>query len=134
MSVFNYMVLNTDYSVSVVHNLELISTDYFSPPVPVPYDFDWSGMINIPYDSPFADAKTRHVDRLYKGPCLKRKELEKIFSEIRAKRDSIYQIYLDFPYLDEELRTRNLQELDLFFITIDSRKLVRQEFIKDCED
>lgn len=134
MSVFNYMVLNTDYSVAVLHNLELISTDYFSPPIPVPYDFDWSGMINIPYDSPFADAKTRHVDRLYKGPCLKRKELDKIFSEIRAKRDSIYQIYLDFPYLDEELRTRNLQELDLFFITIGSRKLVRQEFIKDCED
>ena len=50
MAMFNYMMLNTDYSVPLLHNIALVSTDYFEPPVPVPFDFDWSGMINIPYD------------------------------------------------------------------------------------
>ena len=29
MSLFNYMILNTDFSVPVVHNIELISLDNF---------------------------------------------------------------------------------------------------------
>ena len=134
MALFNYMILNTDYSVPIVHNIELVSLEHFSPPIPVPYDFDWSGMINIPYESPYADGKTRYAGRQYKGPCLKRKELEEAFMEMHDKRDQFYGLYRDCPYLDEDLRSRNIQELDLFYTIIGNRKLVRQAFISDCED
>jgi hypothetical protein len=134
MAMFNYLILNTDYSVPIVHNIELVSVDHFSPPIPVPYDFDWSGMINVPYESPYATGKTRYSGRQYKGPCLRRKELEPAFMEMHEKREELYRLYREFPSLDEELRSRNIQELDLFFALISNRKLVRRAFISDCRD
>jgi hypothetical protein len=134
MAMFNYLIMNTDYSVPIVHNIELISVDHFKPPIPVPYDFDWSGLINIPYDSPYTESKTRYEGRKYKGPCLRRKKLEEAFALMHTKRDDLYQMYLDFPYLDKELRVRSLQELHMFYIIIQNRKLVRKEFIRECKD
>lgn len=134
MSVFNYMILNTDYSVAIVHNIELISIRHFDPPIPVPYDFDWSGIINIPYDSPYAETKTRYADRHYKGPCLKRKELEVIFEEMRGKREDLIRLFDEFPYLDSDLKSRSLQELNMFFIIIGNRGLVREEFMNNCNE
>jgi len=134
ISLFNYMMLNTDYSIPIVHNIELITKDHFSPPIPVPYDFDWSGIINIPYDSPYAGSKTKYSGREYKGPCIKRKELELTFSTMLSKRDSLFQLYRSFPYLDENLRSSSLHDLSMFFIIIGSRDLIRQEFIKNCQD
>ncbi len=134
MSLFNYMILNTDYSVPIVHNVELVIHDHFSPPIPVPYDFDWSGIINIPYESPFAATKAKFSGRQYKGPCINRNELERSFSVMLAKREQLFNLYRDFPYLDEDMRSRSLQDLSMFFIIITSRELIRQEFIKNCED
>jgi hypothetical protein len=134
MAVFNYMMLNTDYSIPIVHNIELIASDHFSPPIPVPYDFDWSGIIDIPYESPYAGTKTRYTGRQYKGPCLKRKELERTFSAMLSKRDQLFNLYRTFPYLDNELKTRSIQDLRMFYIIISSRELIRQEFIKNCID
>ena len=132
MALFNYMILNTDYSVPIMHNIELVYTDNFKPPLPVPYDFDWSGLINIPYDSPYATRNTRYPGRIYKGPCLKRKQLEVVFSKMYSRHEDLDRLYRNFPYLDEDMRNRTLQELDMFYITIGSRKLVRQEFIRNC--
>ncbi len=134
MSMFNYMILNTDYSVPVIHNIELITLDHYSPPLPIPYDFDWSGIINIPYDSPYAENRNRYTERYYKGPCIKRKEFELVFSDMLSKRNRLYMLYKDFPYLDESVRSRNIQELNMFFIIISSRAMVRQEFLKNCSD
>jgi hypothetical protein len=134
MAMFNYMILNTDYSISIIHNVELLITDHFSPPIPVPYDFDWSGIINIPYDSPYAADKARYAGRMYKGPCIKRKELDLTLSAILMKRDPLFKLYREFPYLDADMRSRSLQHLSMFFIIITSRELIRQEFIKNCKD
>jgi hypothetical protein len=134
MSMFNFMMLNTDYSIPIVHNVVLVYTDNFKPPIPVPFDFDWSGMINIPYESPYASRETRYAGRKYKGPCLRGKELKKVFNTMLSRRNELYQLYREFPYLNEDLRSRSLQELDMFYIIIGNRKLVRQEFIRKCRD
>lgn len=134
MAMFNYLIMNTDYSIPIVHNIELISVDHFKPPIPVPYDFDWSDLINIPYDSPYTESKTRYEGRKYKGPCLRRKKLEEAFAIMQTKQNDLYQMYLDFPYLDKEMRARSLQELHMFYIIIRNRKLVRKEFIRKCKD
>ncbi|MFC2112697.1 hypothetical protein ACFLTA_05455 [Bacteroidota bacterium] len=134
MSFYNYMMLNTDYSVPILHNIELVSIDHFKPPIPVPYDFDWSGIIDIPYDSPFATEETRYIAHRYKGPCLKMKELEEVFSYMKVKKKNLYKLYREFPYLDEEMRVRSIQELNMFYITIGNRELIRKEFIKNCAD
>jgi hypothetical protein len=134
MSMFNFMIQNTDYSIPVIHNVLLVYTDDFKPPIPVPFDFDWSGIINIPYESPYATRETRYAGRKYKGPCIRGKELKEVFNVMRSRRDELYQLYREFPYLNEDLRSRSLQELEMFYIIIGNRKLVHQEFIRKCRD
>ena len=133
MALFNYMIINTDYSIPIMHNVVLVSRDYFEPPLPVPYDFDWSGLINIPYDSPYAAYRTGSPERIYKGPCLKIKELEEFLLQMEMKRKEVFQLFIDFPYLDREIKSRTIQDLYLFYITAGNRRLIREAFIKGCK-
>ena len=134
MAIFNYMIINTDYSVPIMHNVVLVSRNYFEPPLPVPYDFDWSGLINIPYDSPYVSYISGSPERVYKGPCLKMKGLLEILSELELKRRQIFTLFIEFPYLDDEKKSRNIQDLHLFFIMSRNKKLIREAFIMGCKD
>jgi hypothetical protein len=133
MAIFNFMIINTDYSVPIMHNVVLVSRDYFDPPLPVPYDFDWSGLINIPYDSPYVTHISESPKRVYKGPCLKMKELLNILSEFELRKRDIFTLFVEFPYLDEEIRARNIQDLHLFYILSGNTKLIREAFIMGCD-
>jgi hypothetical protein len=133
MAIFNYMIINTDYSVPIMHNVILVSRDYFDPPLPVPYDFDWSGLIKIPYDSPYVTYNSESPERVYKGPCFKMKELMNFLSEFELKRREVFALFVEFPYLDDELKSRNIQDLHLFYIICGNTKLIREAFIKGCE-
>lgn len=133
MAIFNYMIINTDYSVPIMHNVVLVSRDYFEPPLPVPYDFDWSGLINIPYDSPYVAHLSRSPQRIYKGPCLKMKMLLNILSEFEIKSRQVFTLFVEFPYLDDEMKARNIQDLYLFYIICGNTKLIREAFIMGCK-
>src|SRR5437879_942125 len=66
--VFQYMIGNTDFAVTALHNIVLIQ-DSVGIVYPVPYDFDWSGIISTPYafpDSRLPISTVRH--RLWSGP------------------------------------------------------------------
>ena len=45
VAAFQYFVGNTDWSVAALHNIVLIQ-DSAGVVFPVPYDFDWSGVIS----------------------------------------------------------------------------------------
>lgn len=133
MALFNYMIINSDYSIPIMHNVILVSRNYFEPPLPVPYDFDWSGLINIPYDSPYTAYKKGPPERVYKGPCLKMKALEELLNEMKLKRPQVFSLYVEFPYLDNDKKSRNIQDLYLFYIMAGNRKLIREAFIRGCQ-
>ena len=46
-AIFQYMVGNTDFSVTYQHNMKLIFKDKIY--IPIPYDFDLSGFVNTSY-------------------------------------------------------------------------------------
>ena len=50
VALFQYMIGNTDWAVPNYHNIRLIRsiTDSTIPPYPVPYDFDFTGLVNPP--------------------------------------------------------------------------------------
>jgi hypothetical protein len=54
MSIFQYMIGNTDWNIAMVRNVKLIQlADGMS--IPVPYDFDFSGFVNASYALPNMD-------------------------------------------------------------------------------
>ena len=65
MAFFQYMIGNCDWSVSFKHNIEIIrlpNSEYHA----IPYDFDYSGLVNASYATPHPMLPIDNVrDRLF---------------------------------------------------------------------
>ncbi|WP_143470455.1 hypothetical protein [Labilibaculum filiforme] len=130
LAIFQYMIGNTDWGVPTLHNIKLISKKPTSRLIAVPYDFDWSSLVNAPYAVPNAklDIKSIH-DRLYRGYQRTEEELESIFKEFRMKKKFVYDLYTNCSYLEDSEKERALNYFDEFYEIIDDSKQVNSEFI-----
>jgi hypothetical protein len=78
MALFEYMIANTDVSIVRLHNVKLMVNEQ-RVIYPVPYGFDFSGLVDTPYASP--DPKlgiTTVRERIYRGPCRSQAEFEAV--------------------------------------------------------
>jgi hypothetical protein len=134
ISFFQYMIINTDWSLPIMHNVDLISLDYFKPPVPVPFDFDWSGLINIPYKVPTAAGMQKRIpERVYKGPCLSNKEVKRFKKIFQDKELELFNVYYDCPYLNDEIKIETLNKLQLFYRILENKYIFNSIFIDKCK-
>jgi hypothetical protein len=81
---FQYMIGNTDYSIAHQHNQKLLYIDKMI--VPIPYDFDMSGLVNASYSVvPTANGNQLEINnvtqRLFRGY----KRDERIYQKIRKE-------------------------------------------------
>src|SRR5690606_36094724 len=62
-TLFQYMIGNTDWGLSNRHNVELVEcqVDGVRLPVPVPYDFDFCGLVDAPYAIPHHSHRIQDV-------------------------------------------------------------------------
>ncbi|MBK9012889.1 MAG: hypothetical protein IPM82_01730 [Saprospiraceae bacterium] len=85
-SVFNYMIGNADWSYLMSRNTELILLED-GIVIPVPYDFDYSGIVAAPYARANAALGQRTVlDRVFLGNATSYEELKDIFSYFKSKK------------------------------------------------
>lgn len=138
MSVFNYMIGNTDWSVPNQHNCKiLISTlpDRASTGIIVPYDFDYSGLINATYAVPHESLPIETVrERLFQGLCRSDEEFLSILGEFAAKKEAFYDVINNFPYLDEKEKKSMISYLDQFFDGINKRNSILYDIKQNCKD
>ena len=130
---FQYFIGNTDWSVSALHNVELITSDTLH--VPVAYDFDFSGAVNAPYATTDPRLSIHRVrDRLYRGYCKPDELFPPVFELFRAKRDSIYALYRDpiGRLLDADRATETLEYFDEFYKTINDPRQATREIKDNC--
>jgi hypothetical protein len=130
MDMFQYMIGNTDYSSYDLHNIILISdsTRRF-PPIPIPYDFDWSGLISANYAVPHPTIGTENVrERVYRGF---KKEPFIVYNTIQifnARKQEIYQLFENFELLTNDEKKDAIKYLDEFYVIINDEKKVKTEF------
>ena len=132
-AVFQYMIGNTDWAISALHNVEMISTELGY--VPVAYDFDFSGAVNTRYATVDPSLTIKRVrDRVYRGYCLPEETYEPTFALFRAKKDSIYALYKDplGRLLLGDRAKETLEYFDEFYETINSPRDARREIIGRC--
>jgi len=68
MLVFQYMIGNQDWRIKFLHNIKLIKLFKDSLYLPVPYDFDYSGLVNTSYAISNPDLPTtNHIERFFMG-------------------------------------------------------------------
>ncbi|BAX80513.1 hypothetical protein [Labilibaculum antarcticum] len=131
LSLFQLMIGNSDWDVSRLHNIDILSMDEHSIPVAVPFDFDWSGIINQAYftlDPQIApDAKYK---RKYKGYKWRDEELETAFSAFNELKESFLKLISQCEYLNEENKTGLTEYVLDFYELISSKKDIRDVILK----
>jgi hypothetical protein len=131
VAVFQYFVGNTDWSIRALHNMMLLA-DSAGRLVPVPYDFDWSGVIATRYAAPDTSLRIRSVkERLYAGYCGAVEDFETIFARFRQHRAAIDALY-DLEPLESDHRERARRYYADFFREIDDPQRVRRGMLKAC--
>jgi hypothetical protein len=131
VDIFEYMIGNTDYSLYEQHNIILVGDpEKIHPFIPVPYDFDWSGMVSAPYAVPHPIMETEHVsERVYRGLRKPQPVVLKTIRLFNAKKPEIYRLFGDNELLDKEEKKRIVKYLDEFYWTINNERMVQSEFI-----
>lgn len=135
VAIFQYMIGNTDWSVSVGHNIKLIITrsEEVIKPYPVAYDFDLSGLVNTDYSYPDPILNIQSVrERLYRGYTKSMDEINQALQIFNAQKDSIYALINNFSLLSSRNKKNMISYLDDFYSTIKNPKKVKSEFISNA--
>jgi hypothetical protein len=133
MSLFQYMIGNTDYSILMLHNVIMLD-DVKGVRYAVPYDFDYSGLVYTHYAVAAKALELSSVrERLYRGPCKTEAELESALEPFRARKDDILALPAAMPGLDEGPRKNTEKYLNEFFELISRPDKVKRTFVTDCK-
>ncbi len=133
VAVFQYFIGNTDWSVGALHNIVVLQ-DSVGVFYPVPYDFDWSGVISTPYAQPDPRLGIRIVrQRLYRAECRSAETLAPLFARFIAHKDAISALYRDLEGLEPKRVEQALDYYDEFYRTITSVGDTRREFMTTCQ-
>jgi len=136
-AIFNYMIGNTDWSVPNQHNLKVFTIPGSPTPelgMVIPYDFDYSGMVNAHYAVPAEGLKISSVrDRIYLGVCRERGDYESAIREFAEKKDAFYRVIREFKYLDEKTKKDMMRYLDEFYSGFDKQNSIVSDFMRECK-
>jgi hypothetical protein len=131
MSLFEYMIANTDVSIFKLHNVKLMVTEQHMT-YPVPYDFDYSGLVDAPYATPNPKLGITSVrDRIYRGPCESETEFDRALEKFRAKKTDVMALYDSVPDLSPGYRKQARSYLESFYSATE-RSRVRKTLVDGC--
>jgi hypothetical protein len=135
VGVFQYMIGNTDWSISGLHNIELIGLPDGNV-LPIPFDFDFSGVVDARYATVDPKLSVQRVrERLFRGYCVPSEEYTKVFELFKAKKDAIYALYSDPTgkmLLRPKLVEETLKYFDDFYKTINDPRSAKREILTSC--
>ena len=135
VDIFNYMVGNTDFSVPHLHNLKLLKSNDFrrEAPIPVPYDFDYSGMVNAHYAIPDPILGIKSVrERKFWGFCQDKEVFESNYLLYQRSREKLYAVINDFKLLGTREQKSMILYLDSFYKIIDNKSSRNRFIFQDC--
>lgn len=133
-AVFQYLIGNTDWSVAGLHNVDLVRQEDGNH-LPIPYDFDFSGVIDAPYATVDPKLSVKRVrQRLFRGYCHPPAEFAKVFSLFNEKRDAIYALYSDpvGSRISKRTVTATLKYFDAFYETINDPRRAKSQILDAC--
>ena len=135
LDVFQYMIGNTDWSIPPLHNVRLVKPSALNSSIlAIPYDFDYSGMVNTVYAIPDENLGTETVrTRVYRGYCLPSEDhYQRLFKVFMDNKQAMFSLVEDFELLDKKSRPEMLEYLEEFYTIIENPQLAKQHIINVC--
>lgn len=134
LSFFEYMIMNTDYCIPLLHNILTVKPANSDQLIAVPYDFDWSEIINIPYRyNQFTIDEDKIPKRIYTGNCPDEKTIKTIIGFFNTYKKSLKKLNADFEYISEETRKKNNDNINDFYRIINKPRLLRKNTLTNCK-
>jgi hypothetical protein len=133
LGLFEYMIGNTDVSLFKLHNIVAVRAGT-GVVYPVPYDFDYSGLVNARYAVPEKALNLSTVrERLYRGPCMTQETIAPLLSRLHSLRGELMGLFDTVAPLDDRYRKDARAYLDEFFHIIEKPGDVKRAFIEGCK-
>jgi hypothetical protein len=139
LALFQYMIGNLDWSMRAgpqgegcCHNARLIG-GVGGLMIPLPYDFDYSGLVDAPYALPPDGFDINSVrTRAYNGYCRHNAEVLAAAADFRARRPAIEAVFSQVPGMSDRTRSKAIGYLGGFFSEIATDEAVRSKILKGC--
>jgi hypothetical protein len=135
VSLFQYMIGNSDYSVTGRHNLKIIAPPGFNTEgyTPVPYDFDYTGLVDAVYAVPGEDLGIKDIkQRYYLGPCREDQEYLEVIGFMEQHREEILEFLHEFPYLEEKDKREVIGYIEEYYMMASGKGFINRELKSTC--
>jgi hypothetical protein len=118
-TLFEYMIANTDWSIPMVRNMKMLKMANGQKAMMIPYDFDFSGMVNASYAVPDVNYKLTSVrDRIFLGVAKTDAELAETFELFKSKKQAMIDTIKGCKTLSAAGRSDMVNFLESFFDAI----------------
>ncbi len=140
-ALFQYMIGNLDWDFAAgpagedcCHNARLIGRSETAPGlVPVPYDFDYSGLVDAPYAVPPAQFRMRSVtQRRYRGLCRFNDSLSNAVVRVFERQDAIMQLIEQETRLTGRTRRRAASYIQSFYQIVGDARDYQSSIVNRC--
>ncbi|MEE9374408.1 MAG: hypothetical protein V3V00_15235 [Saprospiraceae bacterium] len=131
MSFFQYMIANTDYSISNYHNLEMVKYPDNPRVVALPYDFDYSGFVGHHYAVPHESLPIKEVhERYFFRHSVKEEEFDEMVGFYLSIENEVNTLIDSATYLSEKSRIRSKAYLESFFNIMRMPKFFKRSTVR----
>jgi hypothetical protein len=141
VELFQFLIANNDYSVlrggegeDCCHNVEvMVEKDTEGPRIPIPFDFDMSGLVNATYAAPPSHLPIRDVRfPYYTGLCHPPGVLDEAIAHALSKREEIIALFENTKELDPKVREKALDLVGRFYDVLNTPKKRNREVERRC--
>jgi len=132
LELFEYLIGNTDWSALRGHNVVHLR-EPSGAMTAVPYDFDFSGLVDASYAGPPPQLPIRNVtDRLFRGFCRPGFDWQPTVAAFQARRAGIDALIDELPGLAAKERTSAHRFVDEFYRTVAAPDQVQKKIVDAC--
>ena len=121
VSIFQYLIGNPDWGIPTSKNVKLLLKD--GKIIAVPYDFDFSGLVDAPYAAPNGTLGILSVkSRVYLGFEEDPQNLYNSLYSIYGNRTDLIDLIMDMKFVNRDSRIYMVEYLEDFFDNFESIK------------
>ena len=125
-AVFQYMIGNEDWRLNFLRNAKLVKLPS-GKILPIPYDFDASGLVNADYAKPDRDLRLKTVlQRQFMGDFASKKERTAIVDFFLGKKEALMQTIEACEQLDVAGKATATAYLNSFFEILENNHILKK--------
>lgn len=119
VALFQYMIGNSDYGFTTPRNIKHVQQQAGGAFKVVPYDFDFSGLVDSEYAIPNPNLNQTSIkERIFVWDFAQAPQLDNTIAQFLAKENEAMDLVANFPHLSRGSKRQITKYLDVFFTSL----------------